>query len=178
MFVVDRAVEIQRPASEVFDFVADMTNAPSWQSGLHSVKRLPPGPVRVGSEHVFERRFAGRTLKSQNRITVLQRPSRIAFEIPEGWISGRAAYEVTPIEGGSRVRCRMEFRARGLGRVVEPLLERALSRDSRRDDQRLKAVLEGRPATTTAPIMQPPSRTRTGEPGWAARRAALPEGDH
>ena len=177
MFVVDSAVEIQRPALEVFDFVADMTNAPSWQLGLHRVERIPPGPVKVGSEHVFERRFAGRTLKSRNRITELHPPSRIAFEIPSGWISGRAAYEVTPIEGGSRVGCRMEFRTRGLARLVEPLLERALSRDSRRDDQRLKAVLEGRARTTRAPTMQPPSRTRTGEPGWDARRSALPAGD-
>ena len=137
MFVVDTVVNIDRPVPEVFDFVADMTNAPLWQSGLHAGERIPPGRVRVGSEHVFERRFAGRALKSRNRITGLQPPSRIAFEIPDGWISGRAAYEVTPTEGGSRVGCRMEFRARGLGRLVEPLLARVLSHDSRRDDQRL-----------------------------------------
>ena len=155
MFVVDTVVEIERPAPEVFDFVADMTNAPLWQSGLHLVERIPPGPVRVGSEHVFERRFAGRTLKSRNRITELRPPSRIAFEIPEGWISGRAAYDVVQIDGGSRVCCRMEFRARGLGRLVEPLLARVLRHDSRRDDQRLKAVLEGHPATTNAPPAGP-----------------------
>jgi len=151
MFVVDSVVEIERPVPEVFDFVADMTQAPLWQSGLHLVERIPPGPVRVGSEHVFERRFAGRTLKSRNRITELQPPSRIAFEIPHGWVSGSAAYEVTPVDGGSRVACRMLFRARGLGRLAEPLLARVLRHDSRRDDQRLKAVLEGQPATTNAP---------------------------
>ena len=177
MFVVESAVVIQRSASEVFDFVADMTNAPLWQSGLHSVKRLPPGPVRLGSEHVFERRFAGRTLKSHNWITELHPPSRIAFEIPHSWISGRAAYEVTPIEGGSRVRCRMEFRAGGLGRLVEPLLKRALSRDSRRDDQRLKAILEGRPTTPKAPTTQTPSPTRTTEPGWGTRHGPVPTSD-
>ena len=155
MFLVDTVVEIERPAPEVFDFVADMTNAPLWQSGLHRVERIPPGPVGVGSEHVFERRFAGRTLKSRNRITEFCPPSRIAFVIPEGWISGSAAYEVTPTGGGSRVGCRMEFRARGLGRLVEPLLGRVLRHDSRRDDQRLKAVLESRPETTSAPPAGP-----------------------
>jgi uncharacterized membrane protein len=177
MFVVDSAVEVRRPVPEVFEFVADMTNAPVWQSGLAFVERLPPGTVRVGSEHVFERHFAGRTLKSRNRITELQRPSRIAFEIPQGWISGRAAYEVTAIEGGSRVLCRMEFRARGMGRLVEPLLARVLSRDSRRDDQRLKAVLEGRPATPKAPTTHSPSRTRTSRPDWVARCGAVPRSD-
>ena len=154
MFVVETVVEIDRPVPEVFDFVADMTNAPLWQAGLYLVQRTPSGPVRVGSEHVFERRFAGRTLKSRNRITAFHRPSRLAFEIPDGWISGRAAYEVTPTEAGSRVSCRMEFRASGPGRLMEPLLARMLSHDSRRDDQRLKAVLESRRATATVPTKQ------------------------
>ena len=126
MFVVESVVDIDRPVPEVFDFVADMTNAPLWQAGLSLVQRTPPGPVRVGSEHVFERRFAGRALKSRNRITAFQPPSRIAFEIPDGSISGRAAYEVTPTAGGSRVSCRMEFRAAGPGRLLEPLLARLL----------------------------------------------------
>ena len=154
MFVVESVVEIERPAPEVFDFVADMTNAPLWQSGLHRVQRTPAGPVSIGSQHVFERRFAGRVLRSRNRITAFDPPSRMAFEIPEGWISGRAVYEVTPTEGGGRVSCRMEFRARGIGRLLEPLLARLLSHDSRRDDQRLKALLESRSVTTNVPIQR------------------------
>lgn len=161
MFVVETVVRIGQPAGEVFDLLADMTNAPSWQSDLHLVRRVTPGPVRVGSEHVFERRFAGRTLRSRNRITELVRPSRLAFEIPDGWISGRAAYEVTPTVSGSRVSCRMEFRAKGVGRLVEPLLARVLSHDSRRDDQRLKALLESRPAALSPPTEQPASHPAT-----------------
>lgn len=145
VFVVESVVEIDRAVAEVFAFVADMTNAPQWQSGLHSVRRSTPGPVRVGSEHVFERRFAGRTLASRNRITEYDPPRRIGFEIPEGWMSGRASYEVVPIGGRSRVTCRMEFAAAGPLRLVEPVLARILDGDSRRDDQRLKALLEGQP---------------------------------
>ena len=160
MFVVESVVDIDRPVSEVFEFIADMTNAPSWQADLHLVRRIPPGPVRVGSEHVFERRFAGRVLKSRNRITAFHPPSRLEFEIPDGWISGRAAYEVTAISGGGcRVSCRMEFRASGPGRVLEPLLARVLSHDSRRDDQRLKAVLESRPTTTGVPTAETTAHT-------------------
>ena len=167
MFVVQTDVDIDRPVPEVFDFVADMTNAPLWQSGLDRVQRIPPGPVRVGSEHVFVRRFAGRLLRSRNRITALDPPSRIAFEIPDGWISGQAAYEVTPTGGGSRVSCRMEFRASGPGRFVEPLLARLLRQDSRRDDQRLKAMLES--LLTTANV---PSTQATPHPTAAQSRPA------
>ena len=142
MFLVETTIRIARPAVEVFEFVADMTNAPSWQHGLHSVRRIPPGPVGTGSEHVFERRFAGRMLRSRNRITAYDPPHRIAFEIPDGWMTGRAAYVVDPAAGGSQVTCRMEFVVAGPARLFEPVLARVLARDSRRDDQRLKALLE------------------------------------
>ncbi len=49
MFFVETTITIARPPAEVFAFVADMTNAPSWQPGLHAVRRTPPGPVGVGS---------------------------------------------------------------------------------------------------------------------------------
>ena len=70
----------------------------------------------------------------------------IGFEIPEGWISGRASYQVVPIGARSRVTCRMEFAAAGPLRLLEPALAWILDRDSRRDDQRLKALLESQPA--------------------------------
>ncbi|MGP6174406.1 SRPBCC family protein [Corynebacterium sp. A21] len=148
MIIVETSVEIERPVPDVFDFIADMTNAPLWQTGLHSVQRMPPGPVRVGSEHVFARRFAGRELKSRNRITLYDPPFRLGFEIPDGQMSGHAVYEVTPTDLGSRVICRMEFQTSGVSRFADPLLTRILRRDGRRDDQRLKALLEHRPAPT------------------------------
>ncbi len=40
-------LDIDRPAAEVFEFVADQTNAPQWQHGLHEVRRLTPGPIGV-----------------------------------------------------------------------------------------------------------------------------------
>ena len=141
MFLVETAIAINRPPAEVFAFIADMTNGPSWQQGLHSVRRIPPGPVAVGSEHVFERRFAGRMLRSANRITAYDPPHMLAFEIPDGWISGRAHYRVEPAGDGARVTCRMEFTAAG-ARWFEPLLARVLTHDSQRDDRRLKALLE------------------------------------
>lgn len=142
MFEVETRTSIDRAPGEVFAFVADQTNAPRWQQGLHSVRRLDPGPIGVGSEHVFVRRFAGRMLESRNRFVGYEPPRWVQFDIPAGWLSGRASYEVTPRGEGCLLTCRMEFRAAGPGRVLEPLLARILARDARRDDVRLKQLLE------------------------------------
>jgi uncharacterized protein YndB with AHSA1/START domain len=142
MFTVETRTTIDRAPSDVFAFVADQTNAPRWQQGLHEVRRLTPGPIGVGSEHQFLREFAGRRLQSRNRFVRYEPPRLVEFEIPAGWLSGRASYQVEPRGMASLLTSRMEFQAAGPGRLLEPLLARVLARDARRDDVTLKRILE------------------------------------
>ena len=143
MIDVTHTAEIARPPDEVFAFVADQTNAPRWQAGLHEVRRLTPGPIRVGSEHQFARRFAGREIVSRNRFVKFQPGRFVEFEIPEGWITGTASYlaEAAP-SGGTLLTSRMSLSLRGPASLLEPILGRVLARDSRRDTAALKRVLE------------------------------------
>lgn len=136
-------MEIDRPVEEVFAFVADQTNAPRWQTGLDEVRRLTDGPIGVGSEHEFVRVFAGRRVASRNRFVEYESGRYVAFEIPSGWITGRASYlaEASPT-GGAVLTSRMQFRVRRPASLLEPILGRLLARDSRRDEARLKRLLE------------------------------------
>ena len=150
MIDLETRVEIARPVQEVFAFVADQTNAPRWQTDLHEVRRLTEGPIGVGSEHEFVRTFAGRRFASRNRFVAFEPGRYVQFEIPSGWISGSAAYrtEASP-SGGTVLTSRMEFRVRRPMSLLEPVLSRLLAKDSRRDEQRLKILLEqGDPSGT------------------------------
>ena len=139
----ESSIDINRPAADVFAFVADQTNAPRWQHGLDEVRRLTDGPIRVGTEHVFVRRFAGRTIESHNRYTDYQPGRYVEFEIPSGWVTGKASYLVEPTGSGrSRLTSRMEFRLAGLSALAAPLFARILARDDRKEAT-LKALLEG-----------------------------------
>jgi len=139
---VTTTVEISRPAPEVFAFVADQTNGPRWQSGLADVRRLTEGPLGVGTEHEFVRRFAGRRVASRNRFVSFEQDRYVEFEIPAGWLTGTGSYLAEPVPGGTLLSSRMRFRARGPVAVLEPVLARVLARDSRRDEARLKRLLE------------------------------------
>ena len=88
---IQTVIELKAPASEVFDFVADHTNAPRWQSGLHEVRRITPGPIGVGTEHEFARRFAGMRIVSRNRFIAYEPGRFVSFEIPSGKITGVAS---------------------------------------------------------------------------------------
>lgn len=146
MICQESQLPIARPPAEVFAFVSDMTNGPRWQTGLHEVRRLTPGPLRVGTEHDFVRRFAGREVASRNRFVAFDPDRFVAFEFPQGWVTGRGSYAVEPDgNGGCVLTSRVELHPRGVMRLAQPLLARVLRRDVRRDDETLRAVLEQAP---------------------------------
>ena len=143
MIDVETSVEIARPVQEVFAFVADQTNAPQWQTDLQEVRRLTQGPIGVGTEHEFVRTFAGRRFASRNRFVAFEPGRYVKFTIPSGWISGTASYRTeTSRSAGTVLTSRMEFRVQGPLTLLEFVLSRLLAKDSRRDEQRLKSLLE------------------------------------
>ncbi len=142
-FSVQTCLEIARPASEVFAFVADQTNAPQWQRGLHEVRRTTTDPIGVGTEHVFVRRFAGMKIESRNRFTRYEPGRFVSFEIPSGQITGEASYLVEPTDTDScRLTSEVHFRVSGLAGLAAPLLARVFERDTKRDEAALKELLE------------------------------------
>lgn len=139
MVVVETAIDIARSSAEVFDFVADQTNGPRWQHGLVEVERVTPGPIGMGTEHVFVRRFAGRRLSSRNRYTHYVPGRYVAFEFPDGWARGRASYLVEAVGPTlTRLWSRVEL---DVGGVLAPMLARVLERDTRADEAVLRSLL-------------------------------------
>jgi hypothetical protein len=140
MFAVTTRIVVAGAPDAVFRFVADQANAPRWQSGLQEVRRVTAGPIGVGTEHEFTRIFAGRSLTTRNRFVRYEPGRLVEFEVPEGWLSGRASYTVEPAPGGTCLISTMEFTARGAWRVLEPILRRLLLRDAAKDGARLAAI--------------------------------------
>ena len=96
----------------------------------------------MGTEHEFVRRFAGRELASRNRFVAYEEGRYVEFEIPRGWITGRASYLTEPSPAGSILTSRVQLRAKRAGTLLDPVLTRLLARDTRRDEARLKDLLE------------------------------------
>jgi hypothetical protein len=140
---VETRTEVQAPASRVFDFVADHTNAPRWQSGIDEIRRLTPGPIGVGTEHEFTRRFAGMKIVGRNRFIAYEPGRYVAFEIPSGKMTGVASYLVEPTGTNTcRLISNVDFRVAGLSQFAIPLLTLAFKRDDEKALATLKGLLE------------------------------------
>jgi len=148
MIKAERTVVIDRPVEEVFAYVADQTNTPNWQAGLVEVQRTTAGPIGVGTKHTFVRNFIGRRMEADNEYVAYEPNRLVTFRTTSG-PSLVASYLFDAVPDGTRLTSRVELQGAGLFGLLEPVIGAGLRREMKAALPALKALLEGRSATTS-----------------------------
>ena len=137
--------DIERPAAEVFDYLADMANNPQWQQGQRSCTWTSDPPLRLGSTYDQEAAFLGRRIVSSFEVVELEPGHRIRIVSTGGTMPIDVTRTVEPL---SDDRCRVRAEVRGQPpaplRWLGPLLDRLVDRSVTGDYRRLKERLESR----------------------------------
>lgn len=142
---VSTSIDVERPAAEVFDFVSDVPNNPSWQRGQQSARWTSDPPLRVGSTYDQHARFLGRDVVNSFRVVDYEPGRRVRFTSTAG--SFPLTITRTVVErpnGSSSFTEEVDGDPRGFFRIAEPLLRPLVARKIRGDFARLKTLLEGR----------------------------------
>jgi uncharacterized protein YndB with AHSA1/START domain len=149
--------DIERPAEEIFDLLADIRRNPDWCPAFTGGEKLTPSPV--GPDAVFRTSLRGMG-DLQIRITRYERPRRIWFTTSAKAAEIRHNFVLMPREGGTHVEQEIDVRPRGVLRMVAPVMALMLRRSIQSNTAALKAYLEsGANAGAVAPKAQ---RVETG----------------
>jgi hypothetical protein len=143
MFTRCVAVVIARPPEEVFAFVSDARNRPSWDDSVESEELTSAEPIGVGSTVRTRMRSMGRDYEIDWEIVEHEPPSRQQIESTSGPFSTTLVYDLTGGPNATSVRFSVTGRPRGLLRVMQPLIARSTQRNLDNAFARLKEVLEG-----------------------------------
>ncbi len=140
---ITTTAEIERPATVVFDFVADMANNPQWQQGQQRCEWTSEPPHGIGSTYDQEARFLGKTITSSFEVTEFESGRLIRIVST----AGTMPIDVTrTVEVLGDQRCQVSARVQGdpprVFRLLGPLLDKMVSRNVAKDYERLKALLE------------------------------------
>ena len=145
MITVTIRTEIEVPAEEAFDYVADFSNNTVWQSGIQSTNWTSPPPIRVGS--TYDQQLDYRNTVTSYEITAIESGQSITAESREG-----ATFPVTvtrTVVPLSDTRCRITVDLvgypRGFRRLVKPLVVKVVRDSIEADYRRLKRQLEASP---------------------------------
>lgn len=143
MIEVTSEVAIDRPADEVFTFLADAENNPTWQQGMQRCKWTTTPPIREGSIYEQEARMLGKTITSTFEVTDLQPGRRITVRTIESTFPIEVTRSVEPTsETTCRAGAHVTGDPSGMFKLAAPLLRKMVERSVRGDYRRLKEHLE------------------------------------
>ena len=138
--VIDRAVE------DVFDYVADERNEPTYNAQMRLAEKISDGPIGVGTQYRAEVVSGGRPVSMVIECTEYERPRRLASLTTLS--SMDIAYTLTfeRVREGTRMRWSGEIEPHGMLKLMGPLVAWMGRRQELRIWTGLKAVLEGKVA--------------------------------
>lgn len=142
MLTVTTEIHIQRPIQEVFDFIANMENNPTWQNGMVSCRYTSAPPHGKGATYDQVARFMGRDIISAFTILEYNPPHQIKGNSPTGSfpITFTRTLEETP--EGTKVSALIEGDPSGFFKLAAPLMKGKVAKSVKEDYHRLKELLE------------------------------------
>jgi|SRR4029453_8841352 hypothetical protein len=151
MPIVD-SVEINRPADQVWAYVADYRNDTSWRANVRQMHPSRPGPAQVGVTTHEALRLLGLSFRTDASIDRVEAGRLLTWHAHDRHRQLRGARLVEPTGQGS---CRftevVEVRLLGLLRPLTPLVAWLLHRQATADLRRLKHLLETAPLSSSTP---------------------------
>jgi uncharacterized protein YndB with AHSA1/START domain len=142
MTKVAHSVTIDRPIEEVWEYAIDPRNDPVWQRNVVEVGRGADRPLEEGAEIEETFAFLGRRFPVTLVVTDHDRPRRSAVTVTGAPVAGRGAYELEPLDGGTRFTMTFEAEAHRLFKLAEPVFARLVRRDLASCCETLKDLLE------------------------------------
>ena len=142
MIEVRATAAIAKPAAEVFDFIADMSNNPRWQKGMQSCEWTSDGPIAVGSTYDQVAGFLGKEIRTSFKVTEFDAGERIRIESTSGPLQLDIVRSVEPNgTDASTVSAVIRGDSSGLFRIADPIMKFMVNRSVQADYKRLEQLL-------------------------------------
>ncbi|NKQ57037.1 hypothetical protein HFP15_29625 [Amycolatopsis sp. K13G38] len=142
MTSINGSIHIERPVEEVFDFVADERNEPTYNPRLSGVEKTTPGPIGRGTRWHAVATSRKRATPFELEITEYAPPSRLASVTHMDAIEISGALTFVPEAQGTRMSWSWNLRPKGMLKLATPLLAALGRRQEQRIWSSLKACLE------------------------------------
>jgi uncharacterized protein YndB with AHSA1/START domain len=147
MQTFENTVTIQRPAEEVFAFLADFENIPRWNYAIEETSKASAGPVGVGTRYRQTRSIPSRSAEDFE-VTVFEPARRLAIQGKIGPFQAIISYELEARADTTKLFNNVELEpTQAKLRLVAPLATPKIKAAVAQNLSKLRLVLEnGRPA--------------------------------
>lgn len=127
MATYSKTLATDAPPGVALRYLADFSNAVSWDPGTVEARMLTTEPVQVGSEFLLKVRFLGLAMPMRYRVVEFDPHGRVVLEAGSP-VRSRDTITVRPTAGGSTVTYEAVLTLTGLKRMLDPALHLAFQR--------------------------------------------------
>jgi hypothetical protein len=147
MQTFENTVTIQRPAGEVFAFLADFENIPMWNYAIDETHKTSAGPVGAGTRYRQTRSIPRRSVEDFE-VTVFEPASRLAIQGQIGPFRAIVSYQLEARVCATRLVNNVELDpSHAMLRLAAPLATLKIKAAVAQNLGKLRLVLEdGQPA--------------------------------
>jgi uncharacterized membrane protein len=137
-------VTIQRPAEDVFAYIADGLNGPSWRTGITDVGLVSGSGVGATYKQGVKGP-GGRRVDADYMITAYEPNHRLAFEAIAGPVRPTGEYLLEEVGDGTRLTFSLQAELSGIKRLLMSGAVQKTMDVEVAATERLKQLLESRP---------------------------------
>ena len=129
------------PQVEAFAYMADFANARLWDPSVSEARRVGEAPLGVGFAFDLVARFGGRDVPLRYEIVEYDAPRRVVLEARRPGFVSRDTITVEPAGDGSIVHYDATLAFGGVGRLLDPVMQRVFDRVGARATIGLRTAL-------------------------------------
>src|SRR5438876_11007580 len=122
MFSTSGSTSIDRPAAEVFAFIADVRNDPRWHTDVLAAKLIEGTAVDGHSMFEIETKPVMGVSGGTVEVSQYEPPSRIVFDVRMGKLQPNTTFTVVPDTTGCRVTRPIDMERQGVRRAMAPFM--------------------------------------------------------
>jgi hypothetical protein len=142
MATFQNTLTIQRPIEDVFAFLADFENIPTWNYAIVETRRTSPGPVGVGTTYRQLRSIPDRR-EEGFEVTVFEPTTRLEVHGEIGPFTATIGYLLAPVDDGTQLVNVVDLESASMAvRLLAPLAASRVKAAVAANLNRLKQLLE------------------------------------
>lgn len=134
---------IEKPLGDVWRFFIDHGNTKAWMPDIVRIEKLTEGPARLGTRYQETRKMGGKEHTVALEITAFEEGRIYAGTVEEKGVRGTYTYTFQPEGGATRVRVVADVQAKGLMKLMLPIVVGVMKKQDGGQLQRLKQAIEG-----------------------------------
>ncbi len=138
------SIIVNRPLTEVFAYMDDVSREREWQPAIKSARVEPEGATTVGTEKHYTSEFMGREVRNTYVAKIFEKNARVVYETTsKSAISATASFAWDEVDGGTKVTMSITGEPKGILKLIpRGVLDKVYEQEIKGALRRLKERLE------------------------------------